>query len=125
MRSNQGGASGFTASIRESRRDGLGEAGRPRNPAPTPSGGRSVQWKDVEFVGEQEGLAPLAEAARGHVASCSYCQEFVADLANIVSIANELPAEVEPPARVWVSLRAQLELEGIIKAPVIPARGER
>jgi len=25
------------------------------------------------------------------------------------------PPEVEPPARVWVSLQAQLELEGIIK----------
>jgi hypothetical protein len=84
-----------------------------------------MQCKDVEFVVEQEGLAPLPEAARAHVATCSNCQEFVADLANIVSFANELPAEVEPPARVWVSLRAQLELEGIIKAPVIPARGER
>src|SRR6266852_5931321 len=84
-----------------------------------------MQCKDVEFVVEQEGLTPLPEAARAHVASCSYCQEFVADLANIVSIANELPAEVEPPARVWVSLRAQLELEGIIKTPVVPARGER
>ena len=84
-----------------------------------------MQCKDVEFAVEQEGLAPLPEAARAHVATCSNCQEFVADLANIVSIANELPAEVEPPARVWVSLRAQLELEGIIRTPVIPARGEQ
>jgi len=84
-----------------------------------------MQCKDVEFVVEQEGLAPLPEAARAHVAACSHCQEFVADLATIVSAANELPAEVEPPARVWVSLRAQLELEGIIKTPVVPASGER
>jgi hypothetical protein len=84
-----------------------------------------MQCKDVEFVVEQEGLAPLPEAARAHVATCSYCQGFVADLANIVSFANELPAEVEPPTRVWVSLRAQLELEGIIKAAVVPASGER
>src|SRR5260370_7732122 len=79
-----------------------------------------MQCKDVEFVVEQEGLTPLPEAARAHVAGCSYCQEFVADLATIVSVANDLPAEVEPPARVWVSLRAQLELEGIIKTPVVP-----
>ncbi len=84
-----------------------------------------MQCKDVEFVVEQEGLAPLPEAARAHVAACSHCQEFVADLATIVSAANELPAEVEPPARVWVSLRAQLELEGIFKTPVVPASGER
>src|SRR5258708_9118453 len=84
-----------------------------------------MQCKDVEFVVEQEGVAPLAEAARAHVATCSDCQEFVADLASIVFLANELPAEVDPPARLWNSLRAQLEVEGIIKAPVVPAGGER
>ncbi len=84
-----------------------------------------MQCRDVEFAVEQEGLAPLPEAAQAHVASCSRCQEFVADLETIVSAASELPAEVEPPARVWVSLRAQLELEGIIKAPVVADRGER
>ena len=81
--------------------------------------------KDVEIVVEQEGLAPLPEAARAHVAACSRCQEFVGDLAAIVSVAKELPAEVEPPARVWLSLQAQLELEGIIKTPVVSAHGER
>jgi len=84
-----------------------------------------MQCRDVEFVVEQEGLAPLPEAARAHVATCSQCQGFVADLETIVSAANELPAEVEPPARVWVSLRTQLELEGIIKTPVVAARSER
>jgi hypothetical protein len=84
-----------------------------------------MQCKDVEFVVEQEGLAPLPEAAQAHVAACSHCREFVADLATIASVANELPAEVEPPARVWVSLQAQLELEGIIKTPVVFAYGER
>src|SRR5260370_1100854 len=84
-----------------------------------------MQCKDVEFAVEQEGLAPLPEAARAHVATCSYCQGFVADLANIVSIAHEFPAEVEPPARVWASLPAQLELAGIIKTPAVPASGER
>jgi hypothetical protein len=84
-----------------------------------------MQCKDVEIVVEQEGLAPLPEAARAHVAACGRCQEFVADLATIVSVANELPAEVEPPARVWLSLRAQLEVEGIIKTPVLPSQGER
>jgi len=84
-----------------------------------------MQCKDVEFAVEQEGLAPLPEEARAHVAACSHCREFVADLATIVSVANELPAEVEPPARVWVSLRTQLELEGIIKTPVVSPGSER
>jgi hypothetical protein len=84
-----------------------------------------MQCKDVEFVVEQEGLAPLPEAARAHVATCSHCQDFVADFATIVAVANELPAEVEPPAHVWVALQAQLELEGIVKTPVVPAHSER
>lgn len=84
-----------------------------------------MQCKDVELAVEQEGLAPLPEAARAHVATCYRCQGFVADLATIVSTAHQLPVEVEPPARVWLSLQAQLELEGIIKTPVIASQGER
>lgn len=81
-----------------------------------------MQCRDVEVVVEQEGLAPLPEAARAHVAGCRQCQGFVADLQAIVSAAERLPAEIEPPARVWISLRNQLELEGIIKEPVeVPA----
>ena len=83
-----------------------------------------MQCKDVELVLEQEGLAPLPDEARTHVASCSHCQGFVADLATIVSVASEIPAEVEPPARIWISLQAQLELEGIIKIPVVGTQGE-
>lgn len=74
-----------------------------------------MQCKDVEVVLEQEGWTPLPEAAREHVAGCSACQNLVEDLTAIVATAHLLPAEVEPPARVWVSLRVQLEKEGIIK----------
>jgi len=77
-----------------------------------------MQCRDVEEVPEQEGLAPLPEAVRGHVAGCRQCQGYIADLETIVSGAHELPAEVEPPSRIWVALRTQLELEGIIKEPV-------
>jgi hypothetical protein len=81
-----------------------------------------MQCKEVEVVVEHEGLAPLPEAARAHVAGCKHCQDFVSDLAAIVSVAQELPAEVEPPARIWLSLRAQLHQEGIIKEPLaVPA----
>ena len=80
-----------------------------------------MQCRDVEEVLEQEGLAPLPEAVRGHVAGCRECQGYIADLETIVSAAQELPAEVEPPSRVWVALRTQLELEGVIKEPVTAA----
>jgi len=84
-----------------------------------------MQCKDVEVVVGQEGFTPLPDAALAHVATCTHCQDFVADLAAIVSVARELPAEVDPPARVWVSLQAQLELEGIIKTPLVSSQPER
>jgi hypothetical protein len=83
-----------------------------------------MQCKEVEVVVEHEGLAPLPEAARAHLAECEHCQGFVSDLAAIVSVAQELPAEIEPPARVWISLRAQLQQEGIIKEPVAVVAAE-
>ena len=78
--------------------------------------------RDIEEVLEQEGLGPLPEAARAHVARCLHCQDYIADLETIVSAAHELPAEVEPPARVWIALRAELEREGILKEPVTASR---
>ena len=85
-----------------------------------------MQCKDFEVVMEQEGLAPLPEAARAHVASCRHCQALVGDLATIVALANDLPAEVDPPARIWTSLRVQLELEGIIREPAaVPTAGRQ
>src|SRR5215472_16459047 len=83
-----------------------------------------MQCRDVEEVLEQEGLAPLPETVRGHVAGCRQCQGYIADLETIVSAAHELPAEVEPPSRVWVALRTQLELEGIIKEPAATPKAE-
>ena len=80
-----------------------------------------LQCRDIEEALEQEGLGPLPEAARAHVARCLHCQDYIADLETIVSAAHELPAEVEPPARVWIALRAELEREGILK-PVTASR---
>src|SRR5712692_5239844 len=71
---------------------------------------------EVEIVLEQEGFTPLPAKALDHVASCESCQSLVADFESILRAAHELSAEVEPPAHVWISLRAQLEAEGIIKS---------
>jgi hypothetical protein len=78
-----------------------------------------MQCKDVETVLEQEDLAALPQAAKTHLASCASCQGLLADLSIIVATAHELPIEAEPPARVWVSIRAQLEAEGLISAPKV------
>ena len=75
-----------------------------------------MQCRDVAQVIEQSGFSPLPEAARGHVASCAVCSSLIADFEHIVSVAQQIPSEVEPPIRVWVALRAQLEAENIITA---------
>jgi hypothetical protein len=75
-----------------------------------------MQCKDVQAVLEQQGFVPVPEKARAHVAGCNSCRSLVADLTSIVAAAHLLPAEVEPPPRVWKSLRQQLEAEGIIKS---------
>jgi hypothetical protein len=82
-----------------------------------------MQCKDVELVLEQEGLEPLPEEARAHLVECRDCRNYIADLTSVVDAAKKLPQEVTPPDRIWISLRAQLEEEGIIKTPaeVIPA----
>lgn len=81
-----------------------------------------MQCKDVDIVLEQEGLAPLPDAAKAHLSECPSCQNLIADLTGIVATAHLLPAEADPPAHVWLSLRAQLEAEGIIKTPEEVAR---
>jgi hypothetical protein len=82
-----------------------------------------MQCRDVEQLIETEGFSTLSTAARGHLSGCAACSALVADFERIVAAAHELPAEVEPPNRVWVALRAQLEAEKIIKEPeaAIPA----
>ena len=77
-----------------------------------------MQCKELETVLESEGLGLLTAEAREHLGSCLSCQGFLADLEAIVSTAKTIPAEVEPPTRVWVSLRAQLEAEGLIREEV-------
>jgi hypothetical protein len=77
-----------------------------------------MHCKELESVLETQGLGQLPEDARLHLATCGACQGFIADLNAIVSVAKSLPAEVHPPDRIWISLRAQLEAEGLIKEPV-------
>ena len=76
-----------------------------------------MQCKEFSSILELQGLSPLPPAAQDHLDSCDSCQDLLADLSAIVAAAHELPAESDPPQRVWVSLRAHLEAEGVIKQP--------
>jgi hypothetical protein len=51
--------------------------------------------------------------ALGHLQTCSRCSTKIADLELIVSAASSLP-ELAPPERLWTSLRAQLDAEGLL-----------
>ena len=76
-----------------------------------------MQCKDFEQVIEQSGLVHLPEAAEAHAAGCPACTALVEDFASIVAAASQIPAELDPPARVWVAIEAQLNAEGIIRQP--------
>lgn len=83
-----------------------------------------MQCKDVELVLEQEGLEPLPEEARVHLVECRDCRNYIADITSLVDAAKKLPSEITPPDRVWISLRAQLEAEGVIRTPAEIVRVE-
>lgn len=82
-----------------------------------------MKCKEVGLAIEQEGLLPLPPAAKAHIAECGACRDMVEDLFAIVHAAHAMPAELEPPARLWVSLRARLESEGIIRDLADTPRG--
>ncbi len=53
--------------------------------------------------------------AQAHARGCARCGSLVSDLDGIHQTAPSLAvADGEPPARVWIALRAQLEQEGLI-----------
>lgn len=80
-----------------------------------------MECSETELVLEQEDLTALSPAVRQHLTGCNSCRNLVADLTAIVHIARELPAEVDPPPRLWTSIRAQLEAEGIVRGPSVEA----
>jgi hypothetical protein len=84
-----------------------------------------MQCDELGQVIEQNGFSQLPDAARSHVASCRSCAALVEDIQAIVAAACEIPAEVEPPARIWVSLRSQLEAEGILRGQAAADTAER
>jgi hypothetical protein len=79
---------------------------------------RLESWMDGQHTPE----------AQAHLATCPDCRAIVGDLGAIKVAAREWTASEEAPERVWVSLRTQLEQEGLIRTapevttPERPAR---
>ena len=72
-----------------------------------------------EFVSQLEGWmeGERSSGAQAHWRDCSHCRALAGDLEAVREAAQASAAlEVEPPARIWVSLRAQLEHEGVIRS---------
>lgn len=82
-----------------------------------------MQCQELEHVLEENNGKPLPALAQAHIESCGACRNLVEDLALIQNAARDLPGEVEPPERIWVSLRSHLEAEKIIRSE--PASTDR
>jgi hypothetical protein len=77
-----------------------------------------MRCQEFEAVLEQASEQPMPAEASAHLARCGNCRSLAADLEAITAMARELSVpDEEPPARVWIQLRAQLVEEGIIRTP--------
>jgi len=74
-----------------------------------------MQCRELDVLFEEEGLAPLSAAARQHLSECPACKYFFDDVTGIVALAHQLPAEIDPPEHIWISIRTELIREGTIR----------
>lgn len=75
----------------------------------------TMQCEQFEQILEQQDGA-LPQPALAHMETCDVCRALSADFRTIREMASEIGTEV-PPERVWISLRNQLEAEGLIVSP--------
>lgn len=77
-----------------------------------------MQCYELEQILEQQTEGALPDTALAHIDACEPCRTLLADLEAIRLAALDLAAEeVAPPERLWISLRNQLEAEGLIHEP--------
>jgi hypothetical protein len=73
-----------------------------------------MKCDEFERILEQQDDATLPQPALAHMEDCEACRVLTADLGAIRDAALELSAEELPvPERVWISLRNQIDAEGI------------
>jgi hypothetical protein len=76
--------------------------------------GTTMQHKKTHVALNHDRHPPVLEVAGARFCERSSRENLAADLSSIVFAAHKLPAQVDPPARVWRSLRLQLEREGLL-----------
>jgi hypothetical protein len=77
-----------------------------------------MRCNELEQILEQHADKPLPDLATSHLNGCESCRTLAADLEAIHTVAIELSAEeIAPPEHIWITLRNQLEAEGIIHEP--------
>jgi hypothetical protein len=89
-----------------------------------------MKCEQFEQILEQQDEGALPKRALSHLEGCAACRALSADFSAIRNVGLELGAEaIAPPDRVWVSLRNQLEAEGLIRgeqtAPQAASHGSR
>ena len=77
-----------------------------------------MQPKKMQVALNHDRHPPVLEVAAARFCKRSSRENLEADLKSIVFAAHKLPAQVDPPARVWRSLRLQLEREGLLSRSV-------
>src|SRR3981189_3153456 len=78
----------------------------------------NMQCNELEQILGQHSVRPLPELASSHMNGCEACRALAADLEAIHTVAVGLGVEeIAPPERIWITLRNQLEAEGIIHEP--------
>jgi hypothetical protein len=81
-----------------------------------------MQCHQFESILENQDSNPLPELAIAHIAGCQSCSTLLADFDAIRGAASGLDSEgIAPSPNIWISLRNQLEAEGIIRH--LPASG--
>jgi hypothetical protein len=81
-----------------------------------------MQCEQFEHALEQQDFEVLPKQALAHLETCQACSALFADFGAIHSMASELAADpVAPlPEHMWISLRNQLQAEGLIRDPQMP-----
>ena len=77
-----------------------------------------MQCNQFEQILEKQDVGPLPKQALSHSDACEGCRTLLADFDAIREAVSGLDVEgIAPPAHIWISLRNQLEAEGIIHEP--------
>ena len=81
-----------------------------------------MQCDQFERILEQQDDGALPKLALAHMDACETCRALTADFGAIRDAALELGAEeLHVPEHIWISVRTQLEAEGLIHDPSLTA----